>query len=250
MSLKEEIKDYIDTEGFVSPEPIDPLETLHRGSDNGLLYTSEYIVLLHKRKELTPEDTAIYLNMVLSCIDENGLLSRHPHDNFMQEGSDDYYGVLNACKAVGNTHIARLFLGAINKYCGFLNNVNPGKPTLSSFLVRQPQFITSVIAAAFPSPYCLLHIAIRLLFFPFFLITAMIIATAGIFAGKEDLDNRRLTWHVLNNTKSCSILCYIASRFWWRRLYKDYGDQGMRAVADEYYKPKDAHPFAQYWVNE
>src|SRR5579859_7770143 len=89
MSLKDDIIPYIDKYGLVAPKTVISTE---RGSDNGVLFTSEYLIQLGLSN--FPIDK-IALNDLLKCIDKNGYLRRIPGD-LNGEAPDDHYGLL-AC---------------------------------------------------------------------------------------------------------------------------------------------------------
>lgn len=244
--LRDEIVPYIDGIGLVSPSVV--LPGTGRASGNGPSYTSEYYVLLNKNNQLVEQDKIDFANKIGSCIDENGLLNRAPVGTDPdQEGNDDYYATLNACKSLGNSEIPKKYLNAMLKYKGFLNNTNPGKWTLNSFLVRQPQLMACIIAAAFPSLLNPFHWFIRFLCFPLFLINALIILFNCMFTAANNSDSRRLGWHVWQTLCPVSLLCRLAGKVWLRRLYKTYPN-GMKDVAKIYYQA--GHPFSKYWVSE
>ena len=248
MSLLYDIIPYMDDDGFVSPSPVAPGSLYTSG--NGVMYTSEFIIMASKLGILEDDVYAKhhFVDTIEQCIDKNGLLNRFPlvHEGG-QEGPDDYYGLMNACMELKVTHIPRNVLKAIFMYKGALNNVNPGKWTAQSFLIRQPQLLTCIISAAFPSLINPLHILIRLLCLPLYLVSALIIATNSLFIDQKEVDTRRLGWHVMNTLKHVSLSAKLASFIWLRRLYKDYGPKGMRAVATRYYS--ENHPFTTYWVD-
>ncbi len=244
MALRDEIIFYTDPEGFVAPNLVQ--SGALRGSDNGPLFSSEYYVMLSKLGQLANDDKDKFVALIEGNLFD-GLLNRHKvvlGDNG-QEGPDDYYGVLNGSKTLGITSIPRKFLKAVVRYSGFLNNDRPGVKTWRSFLVRQPQLLAAMIAAGFPSFRNPLHLLIRMLATPLFLIAAVSIAFSCIGVDPGSADPRRLAWHLQSTTKSVSLLCWLASLLWLRRLYKTYPD-GMKGAAKVYYEP--GHPFIKYWV--
>lgn len=244
MALRDEIVIFLDKNGLVAPNRVGP----NGGSDNGPCFTSELYAMYKKSDQLTEQDKIDYAQKIGSCIDSNGLLNRVPIGQLDgQEGPDDYYAVLNGCKSMGNTSIPRKFLKSVVKYLGFLNNENPGKKTLSSFLVRQPQLLACMVAAAFPSFSNPLHFFIRLIAMPLFFIAAVSIAISCVNAPASDTDARRLAWHLWQCTKPVSLMCRLAGKLWLRRLYRTYPD-GMKGVAKLYYQ--NGHPFAKYWITE
>lgn len=248
MAIWESIDQYTDGNDLVAPHPMRPGEL--QGSGNGVMYTAEYFIILNRSLKWSVYAQTSFLSRVSPCIDSNGLLNRYPLSQIShQEGPDDYYGVLSACKELGITSIPRQFMSAVNKYWGFLNNENPGKWTKNSFLIRQPALLACMVAAAYPSLKNPLHYLIRLAFFPFFLVTSLIISTSCMFTETDNSDSRRVAWHVIQATKSASLFCKLASLIWYKRLYEDYGPTGMKAVATIYYEPHGSHPFALYWID-
>ena len=242
----------MDSNYLVTPSPATPFPG-HHGSDNGTLYTSEFYVMLQKLGQLTDRDRIDYANTIGSCISPNGMLNRAPIGQLAgQESVDNYYGVLNGCKQLDNTEIPRKFLWATIRYLGFLNNINPGTCTLQSFLIRQPQLLASMVAAAFPSYSNPFHFCIRLVAMPLFLIAAVSIAISCIGVDPSSTDPRRLSWHLWQTTKPVSFMCWLAGKLWLWRLNKDYGALEMKAVAGIYYYPQGLgnNPFSKYWVTD
>jgi hypothetical protein len=247
MSLRSEIVPYFDAVGLISPNL--PVPATGHASGNGVCYTSEYYILLNKNGELTAQDKLDFATKIGACIDSNGLLNRAPVGTDPDsESFDDYYACLAACKSLGNTNIPKMFLKAIFKYFGCMNNANPGTWTLNSFLARQPQLITCMISAAFPSYSSPVDLFSRLIAAPLFLISAAIIATNGMFMDPNDSSDRILGWLVQDNLKTTSLSCYLASKIWESRLFKTYGPYGMMSVAKIYFGT--SHPFTKYFVTE
>ena len=246
MSIRDEIQPYRDQNGLIAPNIVPPGTLV--GSDNGSMFTSEYYIILKKSAQLIYPDYADFDRIINRCINPQGMLCRIPiGQNDGQEGPDDYYGVLDGCKALKNTSIPRKLLKGIIKNLGFMDNVNPGSHSnWSSFMPRQPQMMASMISAAFPSWLNPLHILIRTLCFPLYIVAAGTIFISCVGTPPGDTDSRRLSWHLIQTVVPTSLMCKIASLFWYHRLYSVYGITGMRAVAKIYYQPN--HPFAKYWV--
>lgn len=87
MSLRDDIKPYIDVNGLVAPNRCDPKT---RGSDNGPLFTSEYLVIYSLNTDLIDVEKAFRIK---ACIDQYGYLHRAPND-LTDDTPDDHYGVL------------------------------------------------------------------------------------------------------------------------------------------------------------
>ncbi len=216
-----------------------------RGSDNGTMYTSEYFIMLKKNSVLTEEDKEDYEDRIEPCIDLEGMLNRAPNDSD-QEGPDDYYGVLNGCMELGNVSIPRRFLKALIRNLGFLNNSQPEKWTLNSFLARQMQLTCCMVNASFPSWVNPLHWLVRILASPLYLYSAICLLVSCIGTDTGDTDARRLAWHLGNNVGKRSLLCWLAYKVWLRRLYKDYAG-GMSDVAKIYYGPAGDNAYSRWW---
>jgi hypothetical protein len=239
MSLKEEIAEFRDQYGMVNLWRSRGTE----GSDNGPMFTSEYIIMLLQNQQAWMLDVTEYKVLMWNCM-KDGLLSRKPGDSG-QEGPDDYHGVLAACSVLNDTLIPRQILHHGMRNFGFFNNQNPnsftkndGSIAWEAFLWRMPQLLALNYAAArIWRPWVPLLNAYA----------ALIIATSCIGVPTGDTDPRRLSWLLIQGMHK-SWLCKLAAKLWWARLKRDYGVDGMRAVARIYY-PKDEHPFQRYWKN-
>jgi hypothetical protein len=244
-NIRLDFKEYFDGNAMLTPAPCTPIPGKF-GCDNNM-FTSEYYIFLKKNGQLTDQDKLDYATKMNACI-SNNLLSRVPiGQNDGQEGPDDLVAIANGCRELGNTAIPRTLLWGMIRYLGFLNNVNPGTFTEDSFLARQPQLIAAMINAAFPSMWNPLHYLVRHWAFFFYLVAAVTIFISCINDPTSDTDGRRLSWHLMNNMKKNSLMCWIASYFWTKRLYKDY-PKGMSDVAAIYYHPQPDNPYAKYWI--
>jgi hypothetical protein len=244
--IRLDFKDYFDLNGFPAPSPLTP-GTIN-GSDNGPMFLAEYMVMLKKSNLLTDQDKQDFASRITACIGSN-MLNRVPvGQNDGLEGPDDYLGILNACRELGNTTIPRTLLWGMIRYLGFMNNPAPGTFTEASFLARQPQIIAAMVNAAFPSMWNPLHYLIRHWAFFFYFCAAVSIYVSCINDPTSDTDGRRLSWHLQNNMKKNSLMCWIASHFWMKRLAKDYPGMLMNGVASLYYHPQPDNPYAKYWI--
>lgn len=248
MALRDEMIGYFDGNGLVAPHKADP--KILKGSDNGTCFSAEYYVMLQKLGQLIPQDCADFQAKIDQCINSEGMLCRLPiGQDDGQEQVDDYYSTLNGCKQLGNTKIPRQYITALIKNFGFMDNVNPGsRSNWASFMPRQPQLLAAIVAAAFPSFSDPLHLFNRLLAMPLFLIAGLTIAFSCRGTDSNDADSRRLCWHLIQTVSPVSLMCFLASKIWYKRLYSTYGSDGMKAVAAKYYEPN--HPFIKYWVTE
>lgn len=229
MSLKIDILPFLDKFGMVTPNR-------DGRSDNGVMYTSEYLLLLTFDGELLPEDKAEYLAKMERCLIRSGrgaVLMRDPeNDGESQEGPDDYLGLLAGCRFIGNTEIPRAILWHGLTHFGAFNNVAPFGWTRQSWLWRQPQLITQALFAA------------KLPVGPFrlFFILSLLYAVYQN-APKGNTDARRLGWLLIQAWDGKGLLSRWVVGVWKRWLFSKYPD-GMIGVARIYYC--EGHPFTAY----
>ncbi len=237
MSLKSEISiNYEDANGLVSPKRC--LNSDVNASGNGVCYTGELVTLLALRSELDSRDSAYFFAVMSACMKVPGLLSRGPLQPD-QNSVDDYYGFAAGCVATNNTHLASKVIDYGWANTGSYNNVTPGVWTLKSFLWRQPQLICALYAAARRTP---------LWIYPLRVYTALVIATSCMRAHPLDADARRINWLLIQAMRG-SLICRLAAKIWFNRLYVDY-PKGMQDVALMYYEQDPEHPFIKYFPLE
>jgi hypothetical protein len=235
MTLRAEIQPYTDGDGLISCQLSNGI---WRTSDNGPLFTSEYFILLKENHEFLFTDIHDYTSLIDSCMTRPGCLSRAPDDQG-QEAPDDYIGVLGCCHFLGITSIPRsIFIYGL-KHLGNFNNKSAWTFTGESFLWRMPQLIfLSYLGTGF---WFLYPLMIPLAFY-----TALVIASSCMNTPISDSNARHLAWFLVIGTQK-SFLCRLASKIWWKRLRKHYGDEGLRAVDKIYFKD---HPFIRYQINK
>lgn len=192
--LSDEIKPYIDKYALVSPSLVQPYA---QGSDNGVLFTSQYLVLCQLMGlplELPK------LNALMACQDSNKYIHRYPGDT-SQDAPDDYYGMLS-----------------------MLCFLDLNLPVSLPLACCQPALVYLLLLSR-SNP-------LRFLLSP---LVALIIAFSNMFTKVGDTSNLILTWMIVKGTKK-SLLCRIASLVWYRRLYKLYPN-GMQGVSAIYFGP-------------
>ena len=159
MTLLEEIKNYIDGNELVAPNLCSPIG---RASDNGTMFTSEYIIMLNRNNEPTiGYELGRYYDNISRCIGIDKELHRAPGDDSPDE-VDDHLGVLAG-------------------YAEFGLKTNFKLPFR---LMRFPQLIFAyLLSKGWPS----------IVIFPFSIINALILGTSCIGIPKDkDPDARRL----------------------------------------------------------
>lgn len=278
--LRDEIKNYTDGLGYVCPHPVEA--GVLRGCDNETMFTSEYHVMLHKRKEDLPHDAEEWEIKMMKCMKEPGLMVRSPGDTWL-DSPDNMLGVLCAAQVLERPLVAKLILSYGYRHLGIYNPTGESQWIWSAFLWRQPQLFAACNAAAgklnvltryatvifflylaIPGPATILYdvvalfvigIAARIWVLPSAIWSALVILYAGLRNYPTDGygDERRLAWLLVQIMKPHSILCWLASKVWYWKLHKDYPESntypGMRGVAYHYYAPNGVHPFSLYWVD-
>ncbi len=213
--------------------------------DNGVLFTGEYIAMLAMNNELTEDHEKHFATVIRTCMVEPGLIKRSPIRKDY-EGPDDYHGALLVAKYCDPT-IAGEIIDYGWKHWGLYNSFEPGKWNAGQLLLRFPQLILAAYIAA--KRRSLMYYLMR----PFLVVyTAIVILLSGY---KEDpvgrTDSRLLSWCIINICSPESFLVRLAAGVWYKRLYRDYGERGLRAVADIYFNCTDVkHPFRDYWVDK
>jgi hypothetical protein len=236
MSLQSEIVPYYETgDLLVAP-------SLGGFSNNGVLYTSEYLTILMQMNQLDSAELNTQFAKLIACQPSApGLLQRHPDNAGGQEGPDDYYGYAAACKAyrltTGDSKYSDQVLSYGFAHYGSFNNMNPGVWTKDSFLWRQPQLIAAFLGAGGKAPAWS---------WPFYLWAAIAIFVSCRNVPTGNTDARFLSWLLIYAVSDQSWLCRWAAKGWFERLEKDYGPNGMNACCKIYFQA--GHPFIQYWV--
>lgn len=217
MSLREEITPFIQGDGLVAPAVVSPSGTF-RTCDNGVMFSSEYLIMLNRTGELVGQDIIDYQSKIQACVGFDNDLHRAPLDITPDE-YDDHIGVLAG-------------------YSEFGLKVPFSLPMR---LWRFPQLLYAF----------LLNKGVPSFLMPFYsFYNALVIATSCINAPTSDTDSRRLNWHQWQATKHKSMLANFAGNFWLWRQRKVYNtDKVMQAVATIYYQPPGGHPFSKYWVD-
>lgn len=250
MGIRGDFNQFIDSNNLNTPAPCMPVPG-QKGSDNGPSFTSEYYIILKKNGQLTEQDKIDYAQKIGQCIGPQGLLNRVPlNQSDGAESVDDYYAVTNGCVELGNKQIPRKFLLACIEFKGSFDNLSPGTWSWSTFLIRQPQLLAAIVSASFPSFRNPFHYLARFLVLPFYLVAAGSILIANINDPISDSNSRRLAWHLMNNTKKTSLMCWLASKVWMWRLKRGYPNL-MKDVAALYYYPQklNQNPYSKYWIS-
>lgn len=219
---------YIDGNGLVTPQKCAP--GTKQGSDNGVLFTSEAMVIAKRTGTLTEALKAEWIANISHCFQEPGLLSRAPGST-EQDSVDNMVG-FGAGASVCLPAAAEIVLTYGKNHWGVFNNKNPGKFTGESWLWRQPQLVAHLYFASGMMPPLPLQLA-----------WAAAISTSCMTAKKTDADSRILSWLMIETMNYRSSICNKAAGIWTSRLLNDY-ENGMQQVFEIYFG-KD-HPIARY----
>lgn len=241
MGLRDEIEPFWEGDGLIAPQP-NPTHTF-RTCDNGTMFCSEYYIMLKMNGLLTEQDKVDYAAKIRACYSTGtiGLVSRAPGDQGDTD-PDDYHGVFAACVVLGLNDLGHEILSWGLSHKGSFNPQSPTTWTSASFLFRMPQLLAAAYCAAGGVPFYA---------WPLLGVAAAIIATSCIKTPVGDSDSRRLCWLLIQAVSPYSWTCRQAAKIWFKRLYNDFGPDGMKAVAREYYSPgPPEHPFRKYFVTE
>lgn len=157
----------------------------------------------------------------------SGLLNRSPTKTD-QEGWDDYV-TLVAATATNclNLPICARILDQCDKTMGFFNNVNPGKPTVQSFLARYPQFVAHLCMANGIDPSFVLKAA----------------WSAGVMAASFSSDTSTLVLnYLMADTAKRMGLCESAISVFLNRN----GQAKMKTTVAQWLGNAN-HPIVLYW---
>lgn len=221
MSIKDDI--VFDSNGFVPPADItQPV------SDNGVLFTSQYYILLKEHGLLTPDDVSAFIHK-MRFVNIDGNLKRYPSDTG-KEGPDDYIGLCSASKALG-TIDAHLIYEYGRKTFWNYNNENPDEVTLESWLGRQPGLIGYI-------KYCAGHLMNPLEFLAIYVGT---IITA--FGKKEDTSDKLLALTMVSQLKNNLLFKPLCSFYLWK-IRRTYGS--INELVRVYFGLN--HPFSKWWA--
>lgn len=219
MSIKDDIM--FDQNGFVPPADVN-----QPFSDNGVLFTSQYYLLLAHYGCSMPREE-FYDTMGRTTRDGN--ITRWP-GNTAQEGPDDYIGLCAASRCWGTNHASLIYAYGRKHFWNY-NTENPGKFTFTSWLGRQPGLIGFIKYCAgrvmSPLEFLALHVGI--------LISA--------FGKKEETSDKLLALTMLEVLKDHWIFRPINTFYLWR-IRQVYGS--VNNLVRAYFGP--AHPFSKWWT--
>jgi hypothetical protein len=215
MGIREDFIPYIDGNRLLAPSAVEHWTI--RGSDNGPMFLSEYLIMLNRNETLTSNDISHYTKLIEGCVNQDKLLQRAPGATD-GDSIDDHLGVL----------------------AGYAE-INTKVPFRLPFaLYRFPQLIYGmVINYGVPS----------FLTFPLNLISAAIATFSGWnHSITDDMDARRLNWLLIQATKRKSVLMRLAGWIWSKRQAKLFGRPDfMNQVANLYYQPIGNNPYGKWW---
>lgn len=251
MGLKEDFENdfstYLTVDGYSTNEPIAPGTVM--GCTNHTMYTSEMYIMKHKLGIDSQLDRDKWEQLIDNCMLVPGLSLRFP--KFMDlDSPDNIYGILAASKVLNKPQVAYSMLQYGMSNYGFYNVFNPnhiknqdGSINWGALQWRQIQEIFAMHCAS--GNYKIW----KFWLWPLEIYAGLVIATSCIGVETSNTDARRLSWLLIQAVKEDSLFCRLMSKIWYKRLYKDYGPTGMKAVAGIYYKPEINNPYAKYWID-
>lgn len=221
MTIKDDI--IFDKNGFVPPA-----DTNQPMSDNGVLFTSQYYILL-KKESLLREEDIFHFNELMNSIVNGGNIRRYPSDTG-QEGPDDFIGLCSASKALGTNHAELIYKYGRSTFWNY-NNTEPSKYTRESWLGRQPGLIGYI-------KYCS-----RRLMNPLEVLALYIGTVITAFGKKEESSDKLLALTMMYQLKD-SIVFKPLSWFYMKRINKVYGC--VNNLVRIYFG--NNHPFSKWWI--
>lgn len=237
---------YLDSNNLVAPGVCSNTSS---ASDNGVMFSAEFMCLLEANNEMTPDVAKAWLPVFTRCLPTPGLLQRTPQNERGQEGPDDYVGLAAACAVLLRQGVDCRIANDVLRYglthFGNFNNVTPWSFNRDSVMWRQLQLIAAFIAAA-SKPTWLSKAAYLIIGQPFYFVAAIVTLLSCRNMPTSDADSRRLQWLLLQTTAPASWMVRWAAKGWYERLYNDYED-GMKGVAATYYQQTPLHPFCTYF---
>ncbi len=242
MSFRSEMEEgYQDSINLVAPAKCPP--SAHNPSGNGICYTGEYMMILHKREEMDDQLASDFFHSMNACMVEPGLLERGPVYTGEAESVDDYYGFAAGCVATDHEELAEMVIDWGWTHLGSFNDKDPGKWTFRSWLWRQPQLVFALYMAAKKGPKWYNPWTWWLL--PHLIWTVGVLYFACAMSVPNNWDHWRLTWLLATATEG-NWLCRMAAKKWYSRLYKAWPGGMQHLAAAGYYQA--GHPFSKYWV--
>ena len=219
-NLKELIKEYREKEtGMIGLVP----NPDNHSTDNGLLFSSTYIVMLSEEERL--QEMVWFNDLVKSCEKGMGLYLRYPNFEDLN-AHDDLTGITVASSLLDYKYsVDILFHGIIHHWSW---NTIDNKWTVKTFFGRIPSFVAGV-KAAIGHPLNLFDI-----------LFASLAYIGDTFVKKEETNGRCLLYLRQKNLLGKSFLLDIVIRYWKRKMMKLYPD-GLKGLYRIYFGQN--HPF-------
>ena len=207
MTIQEMITHYKDRWGLVTPT-LQTLQANGRGSDNGVLHTSRYLIIQKQRGE---ELDLPALVSMLACVDSKGNLRRSPDDT-TENTPDDHYGFISAAnylKLKGPKLVLPWkCMHPMLVYMRGIYNCNPLIHLFSPFMA----LLIAMSNRSTPDPIT------------------------------TDSTDRLLTWNIIQGTGS-SWLCRLGAKIWHDKQEAIYGPNPVNRLFDIYYPRGVMHMF-------
>lgn len=236
MPLRDEIENYRQPDGLISPQKTPTADS----TGNGLSYLSLYMHLLNRLRDLTISDVKSFLDTTNNCqlkqstgdgrfVYISGIFNRSPTKIHDQNGFDDYVLMSWASSA-----LARTIVNAGKSWFWTYNNVDFNKVTFQSCFGLRPQVVAHFYWCALDRPNIFWRFgwAMSIIFQSLFGLsdsTASVIAYAMVDASLLDTDP----------------LVRYASKLFKQRFNKQWGSDSLKNALFGYIG-KD-HPIAIYW---
>lgn len=267
--ITQEFEQYRDRYGLIQP-------TIGGGSQNGILWTGESMVVMKDNDVLPKElEDSLFASMK-SCEIEPGLMRRSPSNQGDQQAHDDYMGFLAACYVCGRHDLAEVVLnyGKRTTWLKFIpfryvfNTMLPGtmlhplydkngnrlrnanRPKYEQFFTKYlaPEGFRINFSAWFGRlPQFVAHAHWAANKKPpliYRILQALVIWNNSKLKDGGHPDTWALTWLMCRTMDNRCWMGRLAAKAFYKNLYKIFGETGFR----NFFYIGGSHPITKYWV--
>jgi len=222
--IRSQLLPFLMKNGLISSEITD--------TRNGIRYSAEWIMICKDNGWPVPLELLDAIDRCEVGKNYEGLYHRMPGGS-EQAAADDYIPLA----VVSERHAKSIMLhGQKNRWV--FNNESPNKFRWKAWFGRFPGFVAHIYNCAGKTP----NLGYRLLW-------CLSIFWAALFTRRNDPDGWMLSAHLIRGIKNArpSELEITVSKFWFKRMYKKLGENGLKTVLLEYYCDNPVHPTAKFW---
>lgn len=232
---------YCDANGLIG---LDANPGVNIADGNGVLFTSEALVFLHRAGKVNDADRQRLVTLVRSLQAKPGVINRNPPAGFheTQEGWDDYIGLTVASRLLGDdaqTLAREVLVHGQNSFPPwFYNNErenlrdHTGELNIRATFGRAPWYIAHFYWCAGETP-------------PEHLQVAWAACVGSYGSDPEDFGGWILQWLMIQALPDdAPLLCRSAARAWMKRFRTRF-PEGIRGAMAGYFRDQN-HPLIQF----